>query len=69
MNNFGLISYYKDLVELFQIKKPKKRIRLNIGNIGNIKNLKLYKYFFYILAILLLIYFIYKYIDESRYFW
>jgi len=69
INNFGLISYYKDLVELFQIKKPKKRIRLNIGNIGNIKNLKLYKYFFYILAILLLIYFIYKYIDESRYFW
>ena len=63
INNFGLISYYKDLVELFQIKKPKKRIRLNI------KNLKLYKYFIYILVVSLLIYFIYKYIDENRYFW
>jgi hypothetical protein len=63
INNFGLISYYKDLVELFQIKKPKKRIRLNI------KNLKLYKYFIYIFAVSLLIYFIYKYIDENRYFW
>ena len=62
-NNFGLISYYKDLVELFQIKKPKKRIRLNI------KNLKLYKYFIYILVVSLIIYFIYKYIDENRYFW
>lgn len=62
-NNFGLISYYKDLVGLFKIAKPKRRIKLNIGN------LKLYKYFFYILAVLLLIYFIYKYIDESRYFW
>lgn len=63
INNFGLISYYKGLVELFQIKKPKKRIKLNI------RGIKFYKYFFYILAISLLIYFIYKYIDESRYFW
>ena len=63
INNFGLISYYKDLVELFQIKKPKKRIRLNM------ENLKFYKYFFYILVVSLFIYFIYKYIDEKRYFW
>ena len=63
INNFGLISYYKDLVELFQIKKPKKRIKLNMDA------LKFYKYFFYILVVSLFIYFIYKYIDENRYFW
>ena len=61
--NQGLISYYKSLVNILKIKKPKKEFKINIGNI------KYYKYFFIVLAIAIIIYFIFHLIDKNRYFW
>ena len=61
--NQGLISYYKSLVYILKIKKPKKEFKINIGN------LKYYKYFFTVLAIAIIIYYIFHLIDKNRYFW
>ena len=61
--NQGLISYYKSLVNILKIKKPKKEFKINIGN------LKYYKYFFTVLAIAIIIYYIFHLIDKNRYFW
>ena len=61
--NQGLISYYKSLVNILKIKKPKKEFKINIGNI------KYYKYFFTVLAIAIIIYYIFHLIDKNRYFW
>ena len=63
LDNHGLISYYKNLIKILEIKEPKRELKLNL------KNIKYYKYFFYILVISILIYFIYDYINKNRYFW
>ena len=61
--NQGLISFYKDLVNILKIQKPKKEFKINIGN------LKYYKYCFTVLAIAIIIYYIFNLIDKNRYFW
>ena len=63
LNNHGLLSYYKNLVELMDIKKPKKKFKIYLGDP------KYYKYFFIITSITITIYYFYKIIDESRMFW
>ncbi len=62
-DNKGLISYYKNLVQILDIKKPKFEYKINYGNI------KYYKYFFIIIIISIILYYIYNYIDKNRYFW
>ena len=63
LNNHGLLSYYKNLVELMDIKKPKKKFKIYLGDP------KYYKYFFIITSITITFYYFYKIIDESRMFW
>ena len=63
LKNQGLISYYNNLVEIINIKKPKKEFKIYLGNP------KYYKYFFIISSISMLIYYIYYLIDTSRMFW
>ena len=63
LNNQGLITYYKTLVEILGIKKPKKEFKLNLGNP------KYYKYIFIVTSITLIICYIYNFIDNSRMFW
>ena len=63
LKNQGLISYYNNLVEIINIKKPKKEFKIYLGNP------KYYKYFFIITSISMLIYYIYYLIDNSRMFW
>ena len=61
--NQGLISYYNNLVEIINIKEPKKEFKIYLGNP------KYYKYFFIITSISMIIYYIYYLIDNSRIFW
>ena len=61
--NQGLISYYNNLVEIINIKEPKKEFKIYLGNP------KYYKYFFIITSISMIIYYIYYLIDNSRMFW
>ena len=63
LKNQGLISYYNNLVEIINIKRPKKEFKIYLGNP------KYYKYFFIISSISMLIYYIYYLIDTSRMFW
>ena len=63
LKNQGLISYYNNLVEIINIKKPKKEFKIYLGNP------KYYKYFFIITSISMIIYYIYYLIDNSRIFW
>ena len=63
LNNQGLISYYKDLVKILEIKKPRKEFKIDFGFI------KYYKYFFIIIAISFILYFIFDYINKNRFFW
>ena len=63
LKNQGLISYYNNLVEIINIKRPKKEFKIYLGNP------KYYKYFFIFSSISMLIYYIYYLIDTSRMFW
>ena len=63
LKNQGLISYYNNLVEIINIKRPKKEFKIYLGNP------KYYKYFFIITSISMVIYYIYYLIDNSRIFW
>ena len=63
LNNEGLISYYRNLANLFGIKKPKKEFKINYSYI------KYIKYFIIVLWISIAIYSIYHYSDKKRYFW
>ena len=63
LNNQGLISYYKDLFKILEIKKPRKEFKIDFGFI------KYYKYFFIIIAISFILYFIFDYINKNRFFW
>lgn len=63
LNNEGLISYYRNLSNLFGIKKPKREFKINFGYIKYFKN------FIVVLVISIIIYLIYHYIDRNRYFW
>ena len=63
LKNQGLISYYNNLVEIINIKRPKKEFKIYLGNP------KYYKYFFIISSISMLIYYIYYLIDTSRMLW
>ena len=63
LKNQGLISYYNNLVEIMNIKEPKKEFKIYLGNP------KYYKYFFIITFISMVIYYIYNLIDSSRIFW
>ena len=61
--NQGLITYYRNLIEIKDIKKPKKEFKLNLGNP------KYYKYFFVIASISMILYKFYDLLDNSRLFW
>ena len=61
--NQGLITFYKNLTEKMDIKKPPKEFKLNLGNP------QYYKYCFVIVIISLIIYKFYDMLDNSRIFW
>ena len=61
--NQGLITFYKNLTEIMDIKKPPKEFKLNLGNP------QYYKYFFVIALISIIIYKFYDMLDNSRIFW
>ena len=61
--NQGLITFYKNLTEIMDIKKPPKEFKLNLGNP------QYYKYFFVIASISMIIYKLYDILDNSRIFW
>jgi hypothetical protein len=61
--NQGLITLYKNLVEIKNIEKPKKEFKLNFGNP------KYYFYSFVLGSISLIIYKLYDLLDNSRIFW
>ena len=61
--NQGLITYYRNLIEIKDIKKPKNEFKLNLGNP------KYYKYFFVIASISMILYKFYDLLDNSRLFW
>ena len=63
IKNRGLISYYSNLIEIMNIKKPKKEFKIYLGNP------KYYKYFFIVTSLTMIIYYIYNLIDNSRMFW
>lgn len=63
LNNQGLISYYKNLVKILEIKKPKTEFKINFENI------KYCKYIFIAILISIFLYYIYHFIDKNRYFW
>ena len=65
-SNHGLISFYSNLVNIFEIKKPKREIKINIGDV---KCSKIYIYCLIGIANLLAVYYIYHKIDQNRYFW
>ena len=61
--NQGLITFYKNLTEKMDIKKPPKEFKLNLGNP------QYYKYCFVIVIISFIIYKFYDMLDNSRIFW
>ena len=61
--NQGLITFYRNLIEIMDIKKPKKEFKVNLGN------LKYYKYLFVIVSISMILYKFYDVLDNSRIFW
>lgn len=72
LSNHGLISFYSNLVNIFEIKKPKKEINLNLRKIDILKyfkKYKSYKYYFIIIIIFIVVYYIYYKIDQNRYLW
>ena len=62
-NNQGLITYYRNLVGILNIKKPKREFKLYLGNP------KYIKFFVVITSITMIVYYIYNLIDNSRIFW
>ena len=62
-NNQGLITYYRNLVSILSIKRPKKEFKLYLGNP------KYIKIFVVITSISMIIYYLYNLIDNSRIFW
>ena len=63
INNHGLITYYNNLVEILNIKEPKKEFKLYLGNP------KYYIYFAVIAFSSMAIYYLFSMIDNSRIFW
>ena len=63
LNNQGLISFYLNLFKLFEVKKPKKQVKIKLPNI------KYFKYLFASISFLIVTFCIYDYIDKGRYFW
>ena len=61
--NQGLITFYKNLTEKMDIKKPPKEFKLNLGNP------QYYKYCFVIVIISFILYKFYDMLDNSRIFW
>lgn len=62
-NNEGLITYYRNLIGILNIKKPKRELKLYLGNP------KYIKFFVVITSITMIIYYLYNLIDNSRIFW